>query len=175
MQQRIIARVGECLVRCAPLLRPALRRLVQPEIRFDLRGQAAGQCLWRDGHPPLLRFNLTIAERHPQEFLTTTVAHEVAHVVTAACHGRVRPHGGEWRTVMRHLGIDNPRRCHTYALGARDVRRQRRWLYQCACGTHRISTTRHNRMRDDGTRYLCQRCGTTLQRATDGVALDEMG
>lgn len=140
-----------------------------PEIRFNLRGQAAGQVQWRGRGQPLLRYNLAFARRQPEEFLATVVVHEVAHLVTFACFGRTRPHGREWRSVMRFLGIARPQRCHDFPLDPQTGRRQRRWSYQCDCRVHQLSTTRHNRARSGTARYRCRSCGTALRHNTDEV------
>jgi len=165
---RIGQRTQQLLQAAAPLCRSYGAPLPDPLIRFDLRGQSAGQVQWHAGRKPLLRYNLDIARRHETDFLTTTVAHEVAHLVTAACHGRTRPHGSEWRAVMRLLGIESPQRCHQYALDEVVVKRQRRWRYLCNCRNHELSTTRHKRMQDGTTRYHCRICGTVLRPAAPG-------
>ncbi|MCB1802364.1 MAG: SprT-like domain-containing protein [Gammaproteobacteria bacterium] len=169
LRQAIAARTDECLLKCATLCRAVRRLHKRHEIRFDLRGQAAGQCVWRPGHTPLLRFNLALARRHLQDFLATTVAHEVAHLATFACHGRVQPHGPEWQAVMQHLGVATPQRCHDFAVEQSDIRRQRRWDYRCDCRLHEVSTTRHKRMQEQGLKYLCRHCGSALHRVADAT------
>ena len=42
-----------------------------------------------------------LASRHLREI----VVHEVAHIVCHWQHGRVRPHGAEWRRLMRAGGV----------------------------------------------------------------------
>jgi SprT protein len=163
--RRIRQRSLELLQRCAPLCSAHGATLPDPLIRFDLRGQSAGQVQWRKGCRPLLRYNMDIARRHETDFLAVTVAHEVAHLVTAACHGRTRPHGSEWRKVMAFLGIAHPQRCHQYALDDDAVKRQRRWRYACDCGKHELSTTRHNRIQAGATSYHCRACGSPLRPA----------
>ncbi|MDJ0741260.1 MAG: SprT-like domain-containing protein [Gammaproteobacteria bacterium] len=165
LQRRIAQRVRQCLVACQVLAGRDGVVLPAPEVRFDLRGRAAGQCRWRRGHRPQLRFNLAIAARQPDAFVATTVAHEVAHLVVLACHGPARPHGPEWRAAMQHLGIADPRRCHDYDVPLHDVRRQRRWPYRCACSEHELSTTRHRRVAQRRAEYRCRRCGSALQPA----------
>ena len=165
LRSRIVARVDHCLRLCAPLCRQHRTRLPAPEIRFDLRGMAAGQCIWHDSRAPVLRFNLRLADTHRDDFIATTVAHEVAHLVTIACHGRTPPHGAEWRAVMHHLGISNPERCHRYAVDRSGLRRQRRWAYSCDCREHQLSTTRHNRVRQQQAEYHCRHCGSRLRPA----------
>ena len=162
---RIEQRTRRLLQQAAPLCASHRSPLPNPIIRFDLRGQSAGQVQWRQGARPLLRYNLDIARQHETDFLATTVAHEVAHLITAACHGRTRPHGIEWRTVMAYLGIPDPKRCHRYPLEETALKRQRRWAYQCDCGEHELSTTRHKRIQTETTRYHCRRCGAVLRPA----------
>ena len=160
---RIGQRTQQLLQAAAPLCRSYGTPLPNPVIRFDLHGQTAGQAQWRYGKRPLLRYNLDIARRHEADFLATTVTHEVAHLVTTACHGRTRPHGPEWRAVMVYLGIPEPQRCHDYEIDGHGVRRQRRWAYRCQCRRHELSTTRHKRVQAGQRRYLCRACGSTLR------------
>jgi SprT protein len=65
---------------------------------------------------------------------------------------------------MTYLGVDDADRCHAYPLDRIEVRRQRRWSYQCDCSDHELSTTRHNRVMS-GTRYHCRQCHAVLQPA----------
>lgn len=162
---QIAARVRELLGAAAPLCAAHRARLPHPRVRLDLRGRVAGQAIWHVGGRTELRFNTDIAQRHRDHFLRHTVAHEVAHLVTVACFGRVRPHGPEWRSIMRHFGIQDPTRCHDYTLDEAGLQRQRRWDYACACMRHQLSTTRHNRVQRNRTSYHCRRCGTPLRRA----------
>lgn len=166
LRDRIVTRAADCMARCRDLCRERGASLPEPQIRFDLRGQAAGQCIWRRGRAPVLRFNLDLAQANSDDFLTTTVAHEVAHLATYACHGRTRPHGPQWRAFMHLLGIERPRRCHDYPVDDASPRRQRRWSYRCDCRLHELSTTRHNRVQRHGVEYRCRACGTRL-RAVD--------
>lgn len=163
LARRIRRRTREVLAQAAALCDAHRVPLPDPLVRLDLRGQAAGQARWRAGERPVLRFNRQIAERHTADFLARTVVHEVAHLVTLACHGRTRPHGREWRAVMAELGIPQAERCHDYPVSADEVRRQRRWAYRCGCAEHAVSTTRHKRILR-GARYLCRRCGGPLMR-----------
>lgn len=142
----------------------------QPDIRFDLRGTAAGQARWGTGERPVLRFNLAMARAETARFLAQTVPHEVAHLVTAACWGRTRPHGIEWQSVMQFFGAPADR-CHSYRVPDATHRRQRRWTYTCGCQSHALSTTRHNRAQAGHVSYHCRRCGDRL-RWDSGAATD---
>ena len=159
---RIEHRTHELLRMSMPLCASYRVSPPDPVIRFDLRGQVAGQMYWRSGSRPQLRFNLDLASRHERDFLKNTVTHEVAHLITAACHGRTRPHGAEWSAIMKFLGVTNPKRCHDYPVDETKVRRQRRWTYRCDCAIHEISTTRHKRLQSGQTLYHCRNCGTPL-------------
>lgn len=141
-----------------------------PIIRFDLSGLAAGQAVWHQQDRPILRFNLALARANQAAFLSQTVAHEVAHIVTTACFGRTRPHGTEWRSVMAFFGLPNADRCHTFDIKPDQVRRQTRWSYRCDCTTHALSTTRHRRLESGRARYHCRRCGQPLRRLGSDVA-----
>lgn len=164
----IEAQTYDLLERAAPLFARHSVCPPDPVIRCDLRGTMAGQAGWRPGSRPLLRFNLAFARAHPTDFLAQTVTHEVAHLVTAACHGRTRPHGSEWRAVMAFFGIRDARRCHSYPIThEQPVRRQRRWAYRCRCATHALSTTRHRRIESGRARYECRHCGAALRRCPD--------
>jgi SprT protein len=162
LEAAICRRTRELLAAAAPLCRRHRVRVPDPDIRFDLRGLAAGQVRWNSAQVEV-RYNLAIARRHRSDFLARTVTHEVAHVLTVACHGRTAPHGAEWQAMMRFLGVANPDRCHDYAVDEGTVRRQRRWPYRCACGVHQLSTTRHRRVQNGAGSYLCRRCKMPLR------------
>jgi SprT protein len=146
-----------------PLFAAAGVRPPTPIYRFDLTGRAAGQVIWPEQGPPQVRYNLGIAVLQPEAFVAETVPHEIAHLVTGACHRKARPHGPEWRRVMAFFGIEQANRCHAFEIDQTGDRSQRRWPYRCACDTHQLSTTRHNRVRNGRQTYLCRRCGNPLQ------------
>jgi SprT protein len=162
LAQSIRARSLELLDRAQPLFESCGVRPPEPDIRFDLRGLAAGQARWGIGERPVLRFNLAMAEAETARFLAQTVPHEVAHLVTAACWRKTRPHGIEWQSVMRFFGAPADR-CHTYRVPDATHRRQRRWTYTCGCQSHALSTTRHNRAQAGQVSYHCRRCGDRLR------------
>src|SRR5690606_3651881 len=108
LQRQVTALADHCMARAAEYFR---RPLATPPIRFDLRGACAGQAVFRrQGRQEeiWLRFNNALLERHPEEFFRQVVAHEVAHAVARLVYGRrIKPHGPEWRTLMRDvLGVE---------------------------------------------------------------------
>lgn len=166
MQQQ--HQILEHILRCLQRLERSLGcSLAPPQTAFDLSGRAAGQ--YRQRRLPggrvahELRFNPCLLKRHFDDSLRSTVPHEVAHYAVAMLcrHGAVRPHGREWRDMMRVLGAE-PEVVHHYPLEELEVRRQRRWPYRCACRRHELSTTRHRRALQ-GTRYLCRSCHEALR------------
>jgi SprT protein len=161
LAERLTAATRHWLGRARPLFHQAGRLPPEVTVRCDLRGKNAGQLRrYRDGSL-VIRYNLAMAACQPEAFLAETVPHEVAHVVTAVCHGRVRPHGTEWQAVMRWLGFEAPQRCHRFETPP-GTRGQRRWTYRCDCREHRLSTTRHNRAQR-GLGYVCRACGSALR------------
>ena len=157
--------MGEASRRTAALLDQARRdfnlHIPTPEVRFDLRGKAAGQVRLAQGKIWQIRYNRLLLAREPDAYLIQTVPHEVAHLVAFAIHGqRIRPHGREWQVVMRHFGAE-PRRCHDFAVDDLAARRLRRFDYHCACRTHQLTSTRHHRIQA-GQRYTCVACQALL-------------
>ncbi len=139
------------------------RAAAVPRVAFDLRGRAAGQFRVAAGKEPCIRYNPVLLVRHPSEFLAQTVPHEVAHYLAYLSFGRgIRPHGQEWRQIMRGLGAD-PRRCHDFDVTGLTTRRLRRYIYHCRCGDHALSSIRHHRILR-GASYVCRNCGHALSR-----------
>jgi SprT protein len=159
LQERVRERTLELLAEASSWLRMPLP---EPSIRFDLRGRAAGQA--RVGHRTrtVIRYNPVLLRDNPDDFLDSTVPHEVAHVVAFARHGAgIRPHGPEWIAIMQHLGAA-PRRCHDYDIAGLKTRTFRELDYHCACRGHRLTSIRHRRALA-GQIYICRRCGSPLQ------------
>ena len=162
-RQRIVVLTDLWLERAERLLGRAFEPV---QVRFDLRGAAAGQ--YRTHPCPLIRFNAEMAAIQLDAFCERTPPHEVAHHVVAQLYrGRkVRPHGPEWRAVMQGFGLE-PSRCHDYRVEAGSIRRQRRFRYRCGCREHELSATRHNRVQRGEQEYLCRDCRQALRFRSD--------
>jgi SprT protein len=137
-------------------------------VHFDLRGRAAGQFRFRcQGRQRVyaIRYNPWVFAVDLNHHQADTVAHEVAHYVVHLLHPGAKPHGREWRALMRHFGA-TPRACTPYDLTGVPLRQQRRHPYRCGCAdlVHPLSTTRHRRILQ-GTRYLCRQCQAPLRQA----------
>lgn len=135
-------------------------RILHPaSVRLDLRGRAAGQWRLINGEE-ILRFNAEAFRIDWQAHFPATVAHEVAHSIVYRRFGlkSVRPHGPEWRDVMKTLGFP-PDVTHRTPLTGR---RSRLYLYRCACQEHRLGPRRHSLLQKGSHRYRCSCCGTPL-------------
>lgn len=139
-----------------------VRRLPIPDLRFDLRGRAAGQTVFRKrGQGCLIRVNEQLLQEHPGPMLQETVPHEVAHAVVYLLHGRrIKPHGAEWRAMMHAFGLPATV-CHT--LPAEPMRRLERFRYACGCSEPVWLTSIRHRRACSGTAYRCRRCGEILK------------
>nr|WP_027967107.1 SprT-like domain-containing protein [Halomonas halocynthiae] len=127
--------------------------LPSPNIWFDLRGKTAGQAHFGRGG---LRFNPVLYDENRYEFLTDIVPHEMAHWLVDHLKGseRMRPHGHEWKTVMRELFGLAPTVTHRF-----DTRRASPapYIYGCSCQQHAFSRQRHGLVLA-GKRYYCRGC-----------------
>lgn len=103
------------------------------------------------------------------EKFKTTAIHEFCHVLQFVNYPKQKNgHDENFYEFMRLMGIDDPKRCHSYDLNAitgKPKRRQRRWGYTCDCvdKVHEIATVTHNKMQKKGLRYFCKICNTDLE------------
>ena len=131
-------------------------------ILFDLKGRSAGMYrIKKNGSA--IRYNAFIFSKYFEDNLAVTVPHEVAHYITDAVYGlkNIRPHGKEWKQLMRLFDADPSRTCN-YDLSGIPLRTTRRHAYCCACSTHQLTSVRHNRIRRGSARYYCRKCRQVL-------------
>ncbi|MEJ2308921.1 MAG: SprT-like domain-containing protein [Gammaproteobacteria bacterium] len=165
-KELVIAKARDCVQKANGILGCSLET---PEIRFDLRGRAAGQFCVRENSLQL-RFNSALFARYFDDNLEQTVPHEVAHfLVYALCmrngNRRVRPHGKEWQEMMRLLGAPAVTR-HDFDLTGVPVRREQRFAWRCRCRTHSIAKRTHLRMLR-GEQRVCVHCNALLTLPAD--------
>ncbi|MCG6900300.1 MAG: SprT-like domain-containing protein [Gammaproteobacteria bacterium] len=163
-QLQVIAATHACIQQAERLF---ARDFSKPVIRFDLSGRIAGMYRLL-GQQPEIRYNPYLFGKYFDDNLANTVPHEVAHHLVAELYGwrNIRPHGTQWKDVMRRLGAAAAVTCR-YDLSGIPQRRQRRFNYSCGCTTHALSAVRHNRMQRGQGRYLCRQCHQTLVFAGD--------
>ncbi len=167
-QQQVRVATNDYLLRAHRLFN---RDFAPIEVVFDLTGRSAGMYRVR-GRARWIRYNPYLFAKYFDDNLQSTVPHEVAHYVTDVLHGlrNIRPHGQEWRAVMRAFGADDSVTC-SYELTGIPQRRVPRYEYRCGCQSHQLSAQRHNKIRSGRAHYYCRCCGASLIRAREESAL----
>lgn len=141
------------------------RRMLVPEILFDLKGATAGQLITRtitrSKKVYQIRLNHRLMKDNMTFFLDQVLPHEIAHMVVDRVYGaRVKPHGIEWQSVMRQCFRVDPARCHS--LEVEPARQHRRdYIYRCDCQQHEFTARRHKNAQK-GSQYICRTCGSEL-------------
>ena len=135
----------------------------EPEILFDLKGRTAGQFSIRKGQPRI-RFNPYLFSKYYSENLSTTVPHEVAHMIVYYRYGRlgIKPHGREWRDVMSEFAVDANVTADFDITGI-PVKKVTRHPYICQCRKHWLTSYRHNKILANQASYKCRACNSILR------------
>jgi SprT protein len=164
---RVNNKISDCINKLEEKFGTKLRF---PTIGFDIRGQVAGYAYWSKNK---IRLNLKAFELEPEDMIENTVPHELAHLYARRHFGhRIKPHGNEWKTVMRALGIE-AKRCHSYALPmARSHKKYSVHCEKCNFGFE-LTKIRINKMRK-GTNYRHRKCGGKLVFGPAPLSLDEV-
>lgn len=139
------------------------REFNHPRITLDQRGKCAGTARLRDWH---IRLNPVLLQDNQTEFEQEVIPHEIAHLIVHVIWGRVKPHGEEWKMVMRDVFGIPPRTTHKM-----DISKVQGTLYpyHCDCQQHQLTVRRHRAILRGDRQYCCRRCGTNL-RPLAGVA-----
>ncbi len=144
------------------------------QVLFNLRGRAAGQVRFpvqfQKESLPTIRFNSAILKAYQEEFIREVVPHECAHLVVYRLYQlkkyksklKPKPHGSEWKFVMREIYGVSPRVTHTFDVKTTSIKR---FPYQCSCEgkIHQLTVIRHNKICKQLSKYLCRSCGATLK------------
>ena len=102
LQQQLLESSAPAIARCAELWNePGLSARLNLVIGQRLE-RSLGRCYPERGLVRIARFVLDF----PAELRDEIICHEVAHLVVFERHGRGRrPHGAEWKALMRSLGL----------------------------------------------------------------------
>lgn len=107
--RQIVEKCNEVIARAQSQFQIDLSKV---QVRFDLRGRAAGQATRINGVYSV-RFNRDMLTRDAfDHVLNNTVPHEFAHIVCFMVPSLGRNHDRGWESVCRRLGGE-PKRCHT--------------------------------------------------------------
>ncbi len=111
------------------LLRALGAARIADELRVDWDSRLKTTAGRADYRQKLISLNPRLFE-HPAE-IDRTLRHELAHILAQFRAGRRRilPHGDEWRTACRDLGIADEKRCHNLPFPLTHL--TRRYLYRC--------------------------------------------
>ena len=134
-----------------------------PEIIFTLRGRTAGLAYLSQN---LINYNLELASRDINEFLKKICYHESAHIIAHLyCGPNIRPHGNEWKWVMREVFYIPAERCHSIDTSGCRARKTYLHVYNCACGQEILVGTKHHRVIQANGTVFHKRCRLTISRA----------
>lgn len=150
------------------------------EILFNLKGRAAGQVRYPvNGFVrslPEMRFNFELLKENLDDFVREVIPHECSHLVVYRLYtlkklntrGRPKPHGLEWKSVMRDVYDLQPRVTHSFNVKKAE---SQKFTYLCGCSgkTHHLSVIRHNKVRRQVSNYLCRSCGQVLEHQTVNI------
>lgn len=157
LQQAVHERVQHCI---EVFNRTRFQFDKEVSVNFTIRGRVAGKA-W--GRAARVDFNNQLLERYGQEFITSTVDHEMAHLFAFVMDPFCDAHGWHWKEAMRILGHKEAERCHKYQVTP--GRRTDKVTYQCKCGpVHKVSKTKHLAIQN-GTVYCCNSCNLPITKA----------
>lgn len=134
-------------------------QMVNPKVEFFQKTAVAGKAHYFDWK---VSYNEVIAQTNGLDKFDNTVIHEVAHLVVKKLYPLAKPHGWEFKQVMRTLG-GSGERCHNYDVSAVKTTLARNYVWACGCQKHNVTSRKHtNMMRRPGS-YRCKKCGVAVK------------
>jgi len=73
----------------------------------------------------------------------------------------IRPHGKEWKHIMRELGAEPTVRSN-YDLSGVPQRKTAGFIYNCLCQQVTFSKQRHSKVQSGRGKYACKKCNGEL-------------
>lgn len=124
-----------------------------------------------DSFSSVIKLNEAILLEFSETYIEDVFVHEVCHVITRYLYPsrinngkRVMPHGREFKDVCGWFGNDGRATTNLFSKSKTLVKKRRktqRFFYDCGCMTHKISTTKHNKIQR-GSNYICTVCDNRL-------------
>lgn len=128
-----------------------------PSVGWFHKGSHAGKAL---RYKNVVEFNAVLAAENSHTF-DDTVIHEVAHRVVFNVFPFAKPHGPEFKKVMRALGGSGNTFHHFDTSSVKTSRKNHK--YTCSCGlSHMVGTRRHNCIQSKSAIYFCKKCNSDL-------------
>lgn len=156
LSDKIESKIEETLMKAESIFKT---KFSFPAVDYSLRGACAGQYVRKnETNEEVLRFNIELAKNNEEEFVTQTVPHEVAHLISRNMYGfpNGHGHGMRWKMTMMALGVE-PTRCHSYDISVTTNRK--RVEYTCNCGqTFHLTAHRIRKIH----LYHCKKCKSKL-------------
>lgn len=142
------------------------KRIRGEGVKGVIKRLAANQSSRSPAYERCIRFNPWLFAKYAEDSWCNTIPHEVAHYVVDSLYGmrHIRPHGQQWRDVMRVFGAEPIVRA-SYDLSGIPVRKVKRYAYRCDCRTVELTTQRHRKIQSGEQRYRCKDCATELMLA----------
>jgi SprT protein len=138
--------------------------LMYTEIRFDLKGQCAGQAMIQ-GSRLILRFNQEAMEKDWDDMFNDTIPHEVAHLVCFKRPELGRNHNRGWKEVCRSLGGAGDR-CHKIELSP--GKKLTRFLYVLEDGTEvKLTKNAHTKVQNNPGQLFMRAAHTKSRKRID--------
>ena len=106
-----------------------------------------------------LEFSVEAILKDPEEMMTNTIPHEMAHIVDMYLHGGHSSHGPRWQSITRALGGSTQR---THDIPLRKARRSRKYIYRASCGTEVEVGPRHHKSVYMGGKLIVKKTGGTV-------------
>ena len=131
------------------------------KIRTDLKSsKTLGRFIFKNNTYEF-QFNEAIINKKGMKEI---IIHEYAHYITRRLYGRVQAHGREWKSVMRNLGVENPRATTTLFS---DIKLTDNSVgIKCKCRTQYVSKRKGMNLQkklDRGINIYCRKCETTIK------------
>jgi SprT protein len=112
----------------------------------------------------IVYLNQELLLQNEQNFLSTIIPHEVAHLFADRLNDKrgitEGPHGNAWKFVMRNVFKLAPIRCHnmqTDGIG----KKIKKYRYICSCQKIDVGPKVHNKI-SCGAKYTCKKCKKSL-------------